>query len=194
MDLLAILNMLQFFLLLMTIPYLITLLLLFFNAVFAVTMVYFLFWTVFLSHWKGAPFVPSNKQKIETMLELARIMPEDVVYDLGSGDGVLLFGAAKKGAHTVGVEINPFLVAYSRFLVWKKGLNAQVIIKKEDFRKTNLGNASVVFLYLWPATNVLLKEKLLAELPKGARIVSNSFPIAGLTPSAEKNNVFLYRV
>lgn len=145
-----------------------------------------------ITDFTGAPFVPSKKGKIKTMLELANIKPGETVYDLGSGDGALIFEAALHKAQTVGIEINPFLVWYSRFLAGRIGLKRKVTIKWMDFRKFSLANADIVFLYLWPDTNAKLREKLERELKKGARIVSNSFPIKGWTPLQEKNGVFLY--
>lgn len=145
-----------------------------------------------ITDFTGAPFVPSKKEKIKTILELANIKSGEIVYDLGSGDGALIFEAALHGAQTVGIEINPFLVLYSRFLAGRIGLKNRAAIKWMDFRKFSLSSADVVFLYLWPDTNAKLREKLERELKKGARIVSNSFPIKGWTPLQEKNGVFLY--
>lgn len=145
-----------------------------------------------ITDFTGAPFVPSKKEKIKTMLELADIKSGEIVYDLGSGDGALIFEAALYGTRAVGIEINPFLVLYSRFLAGRTGLKNMVAIKWMDFRKFSLNNADVVFLYLWPDTNAKLREKLERELKKSARIISNSFPIKGWTPLQEKNNVFLY--
>lgn len=148
---------------------------------------------VFVGHWKGAPFVKSKKEKIVTMLEFAKITAGETVYDLGSGDGELVIEAARRGARAIGIEINPFLVFYSRYRARRLGLPNAVFLKK-DFRKQNLKNANVVFLYLWPSTLEKLKEKLFSELKPDTRIISNGFPISGWRAILEKDGVYLYQI
>ena len=146
------------------------------------------------SYCKGAPFVRSKRNKIETMLELASIKPEETVVDLGSGDGILLKEAAKKGAKAVGVEINPILAQYSKKQLSLKGFskNCEVICcNAQDY---SLEKADVVFLYLFPPIIEKLKEKFIKELKPDARIVSNAFPITGWKPEIEKNKVYLYKI
>lgn len=127
------------------------------------------------------------------MLELAQIKPGEKVIDLGSGDGSLVTEAAGRGAEAIGVEINPFLVWYSRWRIKKANLQDKTKIIRGDFRNFSLDQANVVFLYLWPETVAKLKEKLIRELRPGARVISNGFPLAGWHPQAAENGVFLYR-
>lgn len=145
-----------------------------------------------IGHFFGAPFVRSRKERIQTMLELAQLKPGMKVIDLGSGDGTILIEAAGRGAYATGVEINPFLVWYSRLKVRRAGVENSVQIVWSNFKKYSISEADVLFLYLWPETIANLKERLVKELRPGARIVSNSFPISGWTPKQEKNKVFLY--
>lgn len=161
-------------------------------VVLAALFTVFLFYTIVWGHIKGAPFVPSNKEKVRIMIELADIHPGEVVYDLGSGDGILLMAAARRGADTRGVEINPFLVWYTRLRAWIHHVDISIV--RKDFRDIPLHDADVVFLYLWPSTNASLREKLLRELRPGSRIVSNAFYIEGLTPEISKNNIHVYRI
>lgn len=154
----------------------------------------FVIYATVVGHFKGAPFVKSGKGNIKVMLELAEIKVGEKVIDLGSGDGTLCIEAAKAGAIAVGIEFNPFLVLLSRWKARKAGLSDNVHIIRTDFRRYPLSDASVVFLYLWPETIDLLKEKLARELKPGSRIVSNSFPIKGWTSVVERERVYLYPV
>lgn len=141
---------------------------------------------------KGAPFVRSKREKIAVMLELAEIKINDRVIDAGSGDGTLLLEAAKRGARGIGIEINPFLVWYSRMRARKSGFAKIISFEKKDFALSSFQKADIVFLYLWPRTVEKLKEKLFRELSPHARIISNSFPIKGWVPEKEKSGVYLY--
>lgn len=150
------------------------------------------FFIVIVGHLKGAPFVPSQPQKIETMIKLAGIKPGMKVVDLGSGNGAVLYGAAAEGATAVGVEINPFLWWYSRWIIKRQGLSEKIKIVWGDLRNYNLESADVVFLYLWPTTVQKLKEKLRREMKPGSRIVSNAFQIEGWRAIMEQDKVYLY--
>lgn len=152
----------------------------------------FEFYAVVVGEIKGAPFIRSSKIKIKIMLELADIKPGDKVVDLGSGDGTLLLGAARLGAKAEGIEINPFLVFYSRWRAHQAGFKDQITIIKVDFFAYPLRDVDVIFLYLWPKTNKLLKDKLFKEAKAGAKIISSAFPILGWQPTKEKDGVFLY--
>lgn len=159
---------------------------------FAIFFLILEFYIVVVGHWKGAPFVRSGKKKIDTMIELANIQSGDQVMDLGSGDGSILLEAAKLGACGVGIEINPFLVWYSRWKIQRAGFSDKVKIIRGDFWKQSLQNADVIFLYLWPDTLEKLQKKLIRESKSGVRIVSNGFSIKGWSPVAEQNGVFMY--
>jgi SAM-dependent methyltransferase len=150
------------------------------------------FYAVIIGMIKGAPFIRSSRKKIKTMLELADIKSEDKTLDLGSGDGTLLFEAARLGAMAEGVEINPLLVMYSRWRAKRLGFKEKITIHRKSIFDFPLHNADVVFLYLWPKTNEILKDKLARELKVGAKIISSSFIIPGWKPVKEKGGVFLY--
>jgi SAM-dependent methyltransferase len=125
---------------------------------------------------KGAPYVATPRRAARRMLELAGTGPGDVVYDLGSGDGRLLWLAAREfGAHAVGVEIDPFRYGWTRLMIRFKGLGDQVRVVRRDFFEVDLGEATVVTAYLLSDTNRKLMGKLARELPPGARIVSRKY-------------------
>lgn len=143
---------------------------------------------------KGAPFVPSNRKKVNIMLELADLKSGEKVIDLGSGNGKILIEAAQKGCRAIGVEINPFLVLFSRIRNRLFKLNHLIKIEKKDLRCYPLTDFDAVFIYLLPKTMSKIKKKLEIELKPGARIISNAFPFPDWEPVQQKDRVFLYIV
>lgn len=134
-----------------------------------------------------APFVPSTEELTRAMLELAEVTRDDVVYDLGSGDGRLVIAAAKEyGARGVGVEIDPGLVRLSRENARRAGVSERVRFVRQDLFKTDLRPATVVTLYLRPEVNLRLRPKLLRELRPGARVVSNTFDMGDWEPDVKQ--------
>ena len=117
------------------------------------------------------------------MLALARVNANDVVYDLGSGDGRIVIMAAKKyGARAVGVELDPKLVKISRQAALENGVADKVTFIEGDLFAQDISPATVVTLYLWPSVNKRLEMKLRRELRLGARIVSSAFGIGNWRP------------
>ncbi|MFB6097933.1 MAG: cyclopropane-fatty-acyl-phospholipid synthase family protein [Salinibacter sp.] len=132
---------------------------------------------------KDVPFVATKRRIARKMLKLADVSSEDVVYDLGSGDGRIPIIAAKEfGARGVGIEIDPKLVAESRKRARKAGVADQVEFRQKDLFNANVSDATVVTLYLWPEVNVKLRPKLLRQLDPGDRIVSHDFRMGEWTP------------
>lgn len=161
-------------------------------ALFAFLFVVFEFYVLVIGHLKGAPYVPSNKEKVNTMITLAELKEHERIVDLGSGGGALVFAAAKKGVYATGVEFNPFLVLFSRIRARWQGLSHVVSIEQKDFRDYSLAHTDVVFLYLWPSTVAALREKFLRELKPGSRIISHAFPIQGWRAEKIQNGIYLY--
>jgi len=130
-------------------------------------------------------FAPTTQEVAEQMLHLARVSKDDVVYDLGSGDGRLVVLAAQQfGARGVGVEIDSKLVAIAREVAREAGVAGRVSFIEGDLFSADISNATVVLLYLSPGINRELEGKLKRELHPGARIVSHQFPIGNWTPEA----------
>ncbi len=142
----------------------------------------------------GAPYVPSAKKRVETMMRLAQFTASDHVIDMGSGDGLLLFSAIEAGAKTAeGYEIHPGLVSISRRRAKWKNLHDRITIHQRSYWNADLSSAHVVVLYQIPDSMERLERKLWEELPIGARVVSNAFPFPNWKPVTEENRVFLYR-
>jgi SAM-dependent methyltransferase len=138
----------------------------------------------------GAPFVPTPLPVVERMLELAKVNAADVVYDLGSGDGRVVITAAQRyGARGVGIELNPVWVRDARRFAEMLGVADKVTFRIEDLFTTDLREATVVTLYLYPAMNRKLAPRLLAELKPGARIVSHEYGIGDWPPDKTEEMV-----
>ena len=130
-----------------------------------------------------APFVATPEEVVNRMLELAEITPEDVLYDLGSGDGRIVIAAAKKyGIKAVGFEIDPALVRESRRTVQEEGLEHLIEIREQDVRGVDLSPASVVTMYLYPSANLRLRPAIRTQLKPGSRVVSHQFAMGDWTP------------
>lgn len=144
----------------------------------------------------GAPWVPAPKEKVLKMLEMLKIKPGEVVYDLGSGDGRILIWAVQYfGARGVGIEIDPLRVFYSRLFVKIKGLPPQIKIIRQNLLEADLKEADVVTLFLLPKILEKLKGKLLKELKPGTRIACYRYPLS--LPEIgqdEKEKIFLYQI
>jgi predicted RNA methylase len=145
-------------------------------------------------------FEPTSYAVAEAMLELARVKPSDVVYDLGSGDGRIVNLAAQVyGARGIGVELQPYLVDISRRAARESGVSDRVRFIEGDLFKADISRATVVTLYLWPSVNGALEAKLKRELRPGTRIVSHSFDFGDWPPqqtirTADGTKVFLWTV
>jgi SAM-dependent methyltransferase len=153
----------------------------------------FILWSSF----RGAPWFPTSVANVRKMLTLADVQPGEVVYDLGSGDGRVLFMAARHfGARAMGIEIDPLRTLRTRVLITILGLQGQVEVVRGDFFKQDLSQADVVTVYLLPKTNVRLMKKLRRELHPGARVVSNTFIFPGwsLADRDSESQLYLYRM
>jgi precorrin-6B methylase 2 len=121
---------------------------------------------------KDVVWVPTPQALVETMLDMAKVTRQDVVMDLGSGDGRTVIAAAKRGARASGIEYNPDMVALSRKNAAEAGVKATFV--EADLFETDLSPATVITMFLLPDINLKLRPKIL-DLRPGTRIVSNSF-------------------
>lgn len=126
-------------------------------------------------------FVPTPQDVVDKMLDLAKVTKDDVVYDLGCGDGRIVVSAAKRGAKAFGFDIDPQRIKESRANVKKNKVEKLAKIDQKDIFKLDLSKANVVTLYLLPSLNVKLIPQL-EKLKPGSRIVSHSFDMQGVKP------------
>jgi hypothetical protein len=121
-------------------------------------------------------FVPTPHEVVAAMLKVAQVRKNDVLYDLGSGDGRIVIAAAKKyGTRGTGIDIDSVRVAEGRRGARRAGVAAKAKFQQADLFQTDLRDATVVTLYLLPTLNVRLRPKLYAELKPGSRVVSHAF-------------------
>ena len=131
-----------------------------------------------------APYVPTSINTIKRMLEIANITLNDVIFDIGSGDGRIVLMAVRtfKAKSAIGIELREDLVHETRKLICKQGLEHQITIIHGDAFTVDISNADVVTLYLTSRGVELLRPKLEKEFKPGTRIVSLSYPIKPWTP------------
>ena len=128
-------------------------------------------------------FAPTPQPVADAMLRLARVTADDVVYDLGSGDGrIAILAAQKYGSRAVGIELDPRLVELSRQVAREGGVADRAIFVEGDMFTADISSATVVTLYLSARLNLDLEAKLRRELRPGTRIVSHQFRIGSWTP------------
>ena len=122
------------------------------------------------------PYVPTPQRVVDRMLELAEVSEDDVVYDLGSGDGRIVIRAATEyGARGVGIEIDEALVQEARQKADSAGVADRVMFRHADLFDADISEATVVTLYLLPTINLRVRAKLFEELAPGTRVVSHDF-------------------
>lgn len=135
-----------------------------------------------------APFVPSPSVVVEYMLKLADLKADEVLFDMGSGDGRTVIMAAKTfGARGVGVELREDLAKKALGSIHEDGLDDRVTIVNGDMFNVNMSAADVVYLYLTTSANEKIRPKLESDLKKGTRVVSHDYEIIGWRPEKIEN-------
>jgi SAM-dependent methyltransferase len=129
------------------------------------------------------PYVPTPEEVVVEMLKMAGVTQNDIVYDLGCGDGRIVITAAKLfGARGVGVDNDPNLIRQSNENALKAGVTDRVKFVEQDLFETDVREATVVALYLLPELNLQLRPKLLRDLRPGSRIVAHEFDMGDWKP------------
>ncbi len=143
-----------------------------------------------------SPWWRTNKKIARIQCKLGKITKNDIVYDLGCGDGTALMIAAKEfGACGVGVEIDLLRYWYARCAFWLTGQAKKLKIERKNFFAVDISPATVVIMYLIPKTLNKLKPKLVKELRPGTRIVTFVYQIdLPLIAKDEKNEVYVYQI
>jgi SAM-dependent methyltransferase len=160
------------------------------GMILGVTLTASIVWTYF----RGAPWVPTSMKMVHKMLKLAEVGPDDIVYDLGCGDGRTIITAARRyGARAVGIEIDPLRYIWCQVLVTIMGLRGRVRIIYGDFFTQDLTEATVIICYLLRDTNIKLEWKLKKELHPGTNVVSNTFLFPGVKMVRQDGKARLYR-
>jgi len=161
-----------------------------------ICVIIFVVWIAW-SGFFGAPWLPTPKKRVRAMLKFADVNSDDILYDLGSGDGRIIVMAAKElGATSVGIELDPIRLMWSRFSIWRHGLKDKVSVIRANFFKVSVEDATIVTLYQGHEINKKIRDKLAAELKPGTRVVSYRFILDGWTPikTSEEESIYLYVV
>jgi len=150
-----------------------------------------------------APFVPTPQEVVEKMLQVAGVKKDEMVYDLGCGDGRIIITAAQKfGARSTGVELDPDLYKRTSEKIRELKLEDRVKIIHGNLLEVDLSPANVVTLYLLTDSNTRLKPNLEKYLKSGSRVVSHDFQVLGWTPAkvekfmrdARTHTIYLYEI
>lgn len=154
--------------------------------VLARTIVYF------IPMLNGPVFVRSKPKDIAAMIKLAKLKGDELIADLGSGDGEIVIALAERGYKVHGYEINPLLVKKSRQRIQELGLEKLATIYKQSFWKPDYGDYDVLMLYGTSYIMPKLEKKLQSELKKGSRIISNFFTFENWKPAATAADIRRY--
>jgi SAM-dependent methyltransferase len=128
-------------------------------------------------------YVPTPNEVVDAMLQLANTNSNDIVYDLGSGDGRIPITAAQKyNARGIGIDINPQRIREANQNARSAGVSDRVEFRQQDLFQADFSDATVVTLYLLSSLNEKLKPRLLSELKPGTRIVSHTFAMGNWQP------------
>jgi SAM-dependent methyltransferase len=144
-------------------------------------------------------YVPTPQEVVEGMLRLAKVGRNDVVYDLGCGDGRIVVTAARQfGARSVGIDIDPIRIREAAENIRVAGVGERARLIEGDLFSTDISEASVVTIYLLSRLNLKLRPKLLKELRPGTRIVSHAFDMDDWKPqrteSVGSSTIYLWTV
>jgi SAM-dependent methyltransferase len=144
-------------------------------------------------------YLPTPPAVVDRMLEMADVRSDDIVYDLGSGDGRIVIAAAKqRGARGTGVEIDPELIAESNKNAAEAGVADKVRFVQADLFTVDFHDATVVMLYLGRSLNIRLRDRILKELAPGTRVVSHAFDMGAWKPDehavVEERDIFSWIV
>jgi 16S rRNA A1518/A1519 N6-dimethyltransferase RsmA/KsgA/DIM1 with predicted DNA glycosylase/AP lyase activity len=144
-----------------------------------------------ISLFRGAPYVPTHRKQVEIALDLLHVQPGEIVVDLGSGDGVFLKAAARRGLIAYGIEINPLLCLIAWVRCWQ--YRKQVHIRWRDMWLTPLpANVKGIFVFSGGPFMSRLNQKLMLEA-KNCKIVSYGFRLSDFTLITSKDGLNLYK-
>ena len=139
---------------------------------------------------KDVVWVPTPDELVQRMLRMAKVTPQDLVFDLGAGDGKIAIAAGKLGANAVGIEYNPDMAKLASCLVTAEGVGNKVKIIQGDIFKEDFSKATVITMYLLPELNLCVRHRILGMKP-GTRVTSHQFTMGDWEP--DETSEFEYR-
>ncbi|HTM68653.1 MAG TPA: hypothetical protein VL426_05115 [Candidatus Binatia bacterium] len=141
----------------------------------------------------GAPYVPTDEERVASMLRLADLKPGERLYDLGSGDGRIVIAAARQGAYAEGWEISPYLWLISWLKIRRLGLQDRARVRLGTYWGEKFNDADVVTLFLITMQMGRMEKKLREELRPGSRVVSYAFDFPRWQHDDKREGIYLYR-
>ena len=165
-------------------------------STFTIIFLIFACWILW-SQAIGAEFLPTSMKTVRRMLSMAEVTTDDVLFDLGSGDGRTIITASKEfGAKSVGIEADLIRLFLSRLRIRRQGLTDLSNVVWGNFFHKDLSEATVVTLYLFQSTNDKLVKKLEKELRPGTRVISHVFTFKSWEPIEvdDKYSLYLYKI
>jgi hypothetical protein len=160
-------------------------------TIFAITML-FLFARYFGGMGIGAPYLPVRKQDIEAAFKLVDLGSQDVVIDLGSGDGRLLVESANRGARVIGYELNPILCAISMFRL--RRFRSQAEVHRRNLLSADVSQATVIFIFGFAWIMPLVADQLKKEARREVKIISFAYELPGFVEIKKEGIARLYRI
>jgi hypothetical protein len=139
---------------------------------------------------KDVVWVPTPDELVQRMLRMAKVTPQDLVFDLGAGDGKIAIAAGKLGANAVGIEYNPDMAKLASCLVTAEGVGSKTRIIQGDIFKEDFSKATVITMYLLPELNLCVRHRILGMKP-GTRVTSHQFTMGDW--EADETSEFEYR-
>ena len=139
---------------------------------------------------KDVVWVPTPDELVQRMLRMAKVTPQDLVFDLGAGDGKIAIAAGKLGANSVGIEYNPDMAKLASCLVTAEGVGNKTRIIQGDIFKEDFSKATVITMYLLPELNLCVRHRILGMKP-GTRVTSHQFTMGDW--EADETSEFEYR-
>jgi ribosomal protein L11 methyltransferase PrmA len=128
------------------------------------------------------PYVPTPQEVVDRMLQLGKVRAGEYHIDLGSGDGrIAVTSAAKHGARSLGVDLNPVRIEEARANAKKANVSDRAVFELKNLFETDIGKADVLTMYLLPSVNIELRPKVLRDMWPGTRIVSHAFDMGDWT-------------
>ncbi len=146
-----------------------------------------------LSFFFGAPFVTTPSKIINEMFKLVGLNSQDVLIDMGSGDGRILIAAGKICKKTIGYEINPFLVLWTNLFAHINGVQNEVHVYMKNYQKANIKEGTIIILYSIRGHLPKIEKKIKKELKPGVKIISYKFPLSNFALiNKTDSGIFLY--
>src|SRR5258705_1603352 len=149
-------------------------------------------------HRLDLPYVPTPQNAVHHMLDMAKTTKADVHIDLGSGDGRIVITAAKRGARSTGIDINPTRIAEANENAKKAGVTDRVTFIQGNLFEMDISKANVLTMYLLQGVNLQLRPRILSDLRPGSRVVSHAFTMSDWEPDQHVNmngrNLYLWIV